>query len=159
MSEQTDREIFDRVKAHLLAQGRPAIGRDGGCAYRGKDGRGDTSCALGCLIPDDVYDKSIEGVTMTPIDVSAGQWTSYVPGGDQDESAVERLATVLNASGIPARNSTRRMLNFLQLAHDNSNDMTRHLGMTWVMEVSTALDRIERHLDPTTGMYRDAVVW
>jgi hypothetical protein len=58
----TPREVFDRVKAHLLAQGKKAANGPGeGCQYRT---RGGLKCAVGCLIPDDVYDPTFEGVTM-----------------------------------------------------------------------------------------------
>lgn len=53
--------VYDRVKAHLLAQGRRSS--DGGrCFYRGPDG---FKCAIGALIPDRCYrpewDRNSEG--------------------------------------------------------------------------------------------------
>jgi hypothetical protein len=54
-------EIFDTVASHLFEQGKRATDHDGrSCAYRGLDG---TSCAVGCLIPDELYDTSIEFAT------------------------------------------------------------------------------------------------
>lgn len=53
-------EIFDRVKAHLLAQGERSVTVRKSvsiCAYRGADGR---KCAIGVLIPDDRYSAAIE---------------------------------------------------------------------------------------------------
>ena len=55
-------EIFDTVVKHLRKQNaRSTFCRDtiDVCAYRGING---TKCAVGCLIPDDVYDISMEGV-------------------------------------------------------------------------------------------------
>ena len=53
----TNQQIFNKVAKHLLKQGRRA--RDGnGCAYRGENG---TKCAVGCLIPDALYDDRLEG--------------------------------------------------------------------------------------------------
>ena len=49
----TPREVFDKVKAHLLTQGGRAT-RFGRCAYRGDNG---TKCAVGCLIADEHYDR------------------------------------------------------------------------------------------------------
>lgn len=55
-------EIFDTVARHIFKQGVP-----GGytneenffcCQYRGEEG---TSCAVGCLIPDEVYVPYMEG--------------------------------------------------------------------------------------------------
>lgn len=54
----TRREVFDQVKAHLLKQGHRSYSRVQGCVYRGKDG---DMCAVGCLIPDDIYDMNMEG--------------------------------------------------------------------------------------------------
>lgn len=53
----TNQEMFDKVAAHLLAQGTPAMA-GGKCRYRGANG---TKCAIGCLIPDERYDARFEG--------------------------------------------------------------------------------------------------
>lgn len=51
-------QIFNTVAAHLFAQGKQSKNLESGCClYRGP---GDTMCAVGCLIPDDVYDKRME---------------------------------------------------------------------------------------------------
>lgn len=50
-------EEFDAVVDHLYTQGRPA--KNGNlCAYRSAEG---LSCAVGCRIPDEVYDAVFEG--------------------------------------------------------------------------------------------------
>lgn len=59
----TKQDIFDKVARHLLTQKvksmKPRLTMDGEmCAYRGDSG---TSCAVGCLIPDDLYDPKMEG--------------------------------------------------------------------------------------------------
>lgn len=52
-------ELFTRVVTHLRLQGKQSMTPDHViCAYRGADG---TSCAVGCLIPDDQYSDAIEG--------------------------------------------------------------------------------------------------
>jgi len=57
----TKQQVFDKVVRHLLKQGVVSR-RDGSsiapCAYRGDGG---TMCAVGCLIPDEAYDPSLEG--------------------------------------------------------------------------------------------------
>src|SRR5688572_9122307 len=61
----TNQEIYDAVKAHLLAQGKRAAVSDlpgSSCAYRGQNG---TKCAVGCLIPDDEYSPEIEGLSVS----------------------------------------------------------------------------------------------
>ena len=54
---KTDQEIFDQGLNHILKQGKPSIKNDK-CKYR--DGEG-SSCIIGCMIPDDLYDKKFEG--------------------------------------------------------------------------------------------------
>jgi len=56
-------EIFDKVATHLLKQGRRSTQPESGemCAYRGADG---TKCAVGVLIPDELYNDMMEGRTI-----------------------------------------------------------------------------------------------
>lgn len=59
----TDQEIFDKVAKHLLTQ--KAVSKDEeGCVYRGENG---LKCAIGVLIPDDVYTSSLEGNTILSV--------------------------------------------------------------------------------------------
>lgn len=52
----TRKQVFNKVKRHLLWQKKKS--RDGAmCLYR----HGKLKCAVGCLIPDELYDASIEG--------------------------------------------------------------------------------------------------
>jgi hypothetical protein len=65
----TKQEIFDRVWNHLNAQGRAAAKQtplgQGACQYRAKLEDGTVlSCAVGCLIPDELYDEKLEGQTV-----------------------------------------------------------------------------------------------
>lgn len=62
-------EIFDKIAIHLLTQNERSALRNGACCYRVENGN---SCAVGCLISDDVYErvgKNIEGmgVTQAPV--------------------------------------------------------------------------------------------
>ena len=57
--ELTNQTAFNKVVKHLLKQGRAARDNDRVCRYRDYDsGR---KCAIGCLIPNDEYKKSMEG--------------------------------------------------------------------------------------------------
>lgn len=49
-------EVFDVVVKHLFTQRRQSM-TGGYCAYRGAEG---TKCAVGVLIPDDVYTEDME---------------------------------------------------------------------------------------------------
>lgn len=59
-------EIFDKVATHLFTQGCRSAPNPkdtaGACLYRGPNG---TSCAVGVLIPDEIYAQEMEGVTIT----------------------------------------------------------------------------------------------
>ena len=52
-------EVFDIVVNHLVTQRRPAYNDIRNCVYRAPDG---LRCAVGVLIPDDLYDPEFEGV-------------------------------------------------------------------------------------------------
>jgi len=52
----TLQEIFSKVESHLLTQNKQSRGVSG-CKYRYRN----LKCAVGCLIPDELYTKSIEG--------------------------------------------------------------------------------------------------
>lgn len=61
---RSKQEIFDYVVNHLYTQGKPAKDFIGNCVYRNKQG---LMCAVGCLIPDDVYVKEMEGESVGTI--------------------------------------------------------------------------------------------
>jgi len=67
-------QIFDKVALHLITQGCPAFGEEGECAYRGTNG---TSCAVGCLIPDQAYDIHMEG---RPVERIIQRFPDRTPG-------------------------------------------------------------------------------
>lgn len=52
----TEQEVFDKVKKHLLKQNSKAMDGDN-CVYRSPNG---SQCAIGCMIPDDQYDETME---------------------------------------------------------------------------------------------------
>ena len=57
-----NQEVYDKVKAHLLSQNRKSLDANGECSYRGDNG---AMCAVGVLIPDDMYHASMEGNSCT----------------------------------------------------------------------------------------------
>ena len=54
----TLQEQFDKMVNHLRKQGERSINDSDGCMYRGNNG---LMCAVGCLIPDDIYTVDMEG--------------------------------------------------------------------------------------------------
>jgi hypothetical protein len=61
--DEEAQDIFNRVKNHLLTQKTQSNGGNftNSCAYRGKN---NTTCAVGCLIPDELYVATIENATV-----------------------------------------------------------------------------------------------
>ena len=88
------KEVFDRVKTHLLAQGARARNDEGLCLFHAPSG---LKCAVGCLITEEAYsDESLEGYSLWEPEVS----------------------TALGASGIVDDPRTLDMLHRLQNIHD-----------------------------------------
>ena len=49
----TNQQIFNKVAKHLIRQGITSEDANNFCQYRGPNG---LKCAIGCLIPDHLYD-------------------------------------------------------------------------------------------------------
>ena len=103
----TEQEIFDTVLEHLREQGKAAANAEGSCQYRGANG---TACAVGCLIPDELYDPLIEGLGVERI------LEAVVPDYRQDQTqellpVFARIKNHIGAEHLP-------LLSRLQYAHD-----------------------------------------
>lgn len=88
MEYVSNQQVFDVVANHLISQGRKSE-LHGGCAYRGEDG---TKCAIGCLIPDKLYDPEIEGKRVGEL-FREHEWPKNLLG-DIDMSLLIRLQHV-----------------------------------------------------------------
>ena len=62
----TNQEIFTKVKNHLLQQKRRSVNKKGRCVYRGENG---LKCAIGCLIPDELYDPDFDNSGLKTINL------------------------------------------------------------------------------------------
>lgn len=129
---KTNREIFDTVKAHLLQQDDRAFDPDSGaCRYRDQKGR---KCAVGCVIPDELYNPLMEGATIVSIELNTrSSWREAEPGNGRWGA----LCAALDAAGIPT--SARGLLTALQSAHDDERNWDN--GKEGLI---LELDRIER---------------
>jgi hypothetical protein len=118
---KTDQEIFDTVAKHLLAQGERAITENGACAYRGVEGR---KCAIGCLIPDEVYDPNMECTSLSIGDLREAR---------ESDTKYGALFNVLIASSLwdGRDNSRKAFLADLQALHD----MELHCDDTWLIKL------------------------
>ena len=82
-----------------MKQGKPALAENGSCRYR----MGNSCCAIGCLLPDDLYLEHMEGKGVSDL---IGILT-YYRAGSSDEF-------------VAGLNRHRELLVSLQTAHDNS---------------------------------------
>lgn len=60
------KQIFYKVKKHLLRQGERSVSSGGWCLYRSDDGA--MSCAVGCLMTDDMYSLDFEGKSVAELE-------------------------------------------------------------------------------------------
>lgn len=67
-------EIFDKIMAHLRAQNARAADVSG-CLYRTDDG---LKCAMGCLIPDKLYNHTMEGKGVSSLIVDHPELFKYL---------------------------------------------------------------------------------
>jgi hypothetical protein len=119
----TDQEIFDKVALHLLEYGRLGIrSEDGsGCVYKTDTG---LSCAVGCLIPDDLYDPLVEGMSISHFD-------DMINIGGETGAILEKISEHLGLKD--AKRS--KLLRGLQQIHDvyltfdepNNRIISKHL--------------------------------
>lgn len=103
----TDRELFDRIAGHLLAQGRRAELRwaaDPICRYRmNHPEHGVLTCAVGCLVPEDRYRPEMEGIPFTneqlrTVLAAVGALADADPGWDDP-----RVDLLCNLQGVHDR--------------------------------------------------------
>jgi hypothetical protein len=95
MTTMTHQELFDTVATHLFTQGEQSLCESGSvdatCAYRGDNG---LTCAVGCILPDDIYTNDMEGE------------------GVQSDLVSAAIAEAYGAEAVP-------LLTCLQHCHDN----------------------------------------
>lgn len=116
-AKQHRQNLFDKVALHLITQNKQSKRTgDATCRYRGANG---TSCAVGCLIPDELYDKKIEFES----------WYSFIPEGryngygyptssDDKDMLLKGIYDHINPQGD---SNTDSMIEELQQVHDNSS--------------------------------------
>ena len=96
----TFQELFDTVASHLLHQGKQAMVVDDHtgrpvCEYRTSSG---LQCAIGCLMPDEHYDKMMEGMAASELS-SVSDWfydlvINLDAGGKSIETALDDLQDI-----------------------------------------------------------------
>lgn len=108
----TKQETFDMAVGHLIKQGQRAISEDGtnACLYRGSEG---TKCAVGALIPDELYTEEIEGYDSC--DIGAGFDREYFEKAQYSPEQVNKMESL---STYLKTNHDQTLIDSLQHAHD-----------------------------------------
>lgn len=84
-------EIVNTVYKHLKTQGKPALNQSGICSYRGASG---LKCAIGCLIPDNLYNSVFEQKTVSLL-YSENLLEEIFPGITEEEAFfLERMQVI-----------------------------------------------------------------
>lgn len=102
-------EVFNTVYTKLRAQGKRSIVLEGAhqrCRYRGEGG---TRCAIGHLIPDELYSEELEGLNV---------------GQTYSNPEIENIDDVLRNIFGELTELDIHFLSVLQRAHDNWTDAT-----------------------------------
>jgi len=112
----TNQEIYDKVLFGLRKQGHASAmydehGEFESCAYRGDNG---DRCAVGMLIPDEIYNQEIEGLGLYSI-VNSEDFCESTPPFTRMRVAM--LRQILKESGI--KKNQLHFVRELQIAHDD----------------------------------------
>ena len=114
-------EIFGVVRAHLIEQSAKAEDLyTGACSYYAEDGK---RCAVGALIPREVYTPDMEDSTVHVLVLNLEAPDTYATMMENDNSGLVKrtnaLRSALVASGIDVTDiEVMRLLNDLQRVHD-----------------------------------------
>lgn len=122
-------EIFDTVATHLFKQGWRAVRgqAEGVCAYRGVGG---LKCAVGVLIPDQLYTEMMEGLTVSGL-LDEAEWE--LPEWMADNQSL--LMVLQDAHDVP-RNwessaAMKRALNKVAAQSGLASDVLDELAFPW----------------------------
>ncbi len=104
MATASFQDIYNYVAQAIIKQGKPAMMNSAICAYRAPDG---CKCAIGHLIPDDMYHSGLENKRAWTVvgPMIAPAVVIKLPGVTPDETLNERLT----------------FFNLLQNAHDEAD--------------------------------------
>jgi len=112
-------KLFDHVVIGLAAQGWRQAANNGSCMYRAPNG---DKCAVGQCIPDEAYERGMEGGTIHDDDNSFGGKES------------PREKRIREAAGIPVK--LRDFAKQMQRIHDTADYAnTKHIGMKDMFKV------------------------
>lgn len=82
-------EAFDKIATHLLTQDSKAMDGAGTCCYLTEEG---LKCAIGCLIPEEKYDITMEGYGVIELR-ELDYWMDELQLDDVDEETMMKFYT------------------------------------------------------------------
>lgn len=93
----TLQEMYDKAATHLLLQGkRCAVSNANGffsCRYRGPEG---SMCAVGALIPDEMYDERYEGIAADNLLFKVPGLAQHLMGSTIGDDTLYHVARLLS---------------------------------------------------------------
>jgi len=131
-------QIFDKVATHLFTQGRRATQFGPGrpnidkCVYRNDEGE---TCAIGCLIPADLYNPVIEGFGVNMTVASQGVDLPYGARVFREILLTRRILTGRYEEDLV----TTQLLGELQAVHD---DVLSYNGMVTQHQIDAVYDAL-----------------
>lgn len=122
----TPQEIFDTVYKHLVTQGEQSVNGIGFCMYRNPEG---LKCAVGCLIPDDLYrpEMDIAGGGYTDVSTLVQQHPNLPDWMRKNLHLLTELQNVHDFSP-----SWDTPFGFSTHGHDAMRDIARHHKLDFV---------------------------
>lgn len=130
----SNQEVFDKVAIHLLTQGQKSAilsKEEGGldsCLYHSADG---LKCAVGCLIPDNLYIEDMEGRLIQDLFV--------------------QFPSIMEEIGLD-KETHLGLLTSLQNIHDTCHELTWYVGLT---QTAPAFDLNTKELQEYAKRTRD----
>jgi len=127
----TLQKMFDTAAVGMLKQGKKSI-EGNACRYRGGDG---CKCAVGFLIPDDLYSPDIEGTSV--FSSFKGPTASLYP--DELDAALKLRETISHLIGHDDLRDLRiDLIDGLQDIHDSAESTGRQtLREEWYLDLKT----------------------
>lgn len=150
VSKWSDQQLFDYVAEHLLTQGVQASDQYGTCCYRDDSGK---SCAVGCLIPNALYNEEFEGMAVLGFvdELMSNEYRNI--GAD--------VVAFLGLHGDTLNNRTKtkryKLLNALQIVHDISSTWGNG-EVSLYEELKSVAKRFKLRITPTKEVYNRVVV-
>lgn len=93
----TTRQIFDKVKGHLLTQRAKAVDENDEGLYFAENG---LKCAVGCMIEPDEYSKEMEGLPVYELVKINPSFKNFDLGNSEQSTILELLQAIHDLNDV-----------------------------------------------------------